>query len=71
MASLLVSVLGRKMVPTDGPLLRTLVKLCIKPIGPRPNAVVWVSFNWRFHDNDNDSVKNVDRDSGKSGRVRW
>ena len=55
MASLLISVLDRKLAPTVGPLLRTLVRLCFEPIDPSRNVAVRVSFDWRCYDYDDDN----------------
>ena len=37
----------RKMVPTDGPLLRKLVGLCVDLIYPDCDVVVRVSLYWK------------------------
>ena len=69
MASLLISVLDRKLVPTVGPLLRTLVSICVNPIDPSRDVAVWVSFDWRCNDYDTDDDENDDDhdDGNESG----
>ena len=74
MASLLISVLDRKLDPTVGPLLCTLVRLCVDPINPSRNVNVWVSFDWKCdnydNDNDNDDDDDDHDDRNESGGGR-
>ena len=69
MASLLISVLDRKVDPTVGPLLCTLVRLCVDPIDPSCDVAVQVLFDWRCYDYDDDDNDNDDDhdDGNKSG----
>ena len=60
MASLLISVLDRKLAPTVGPLLHTLVRLCVDPIDPSRDVAVRVLFDWRCYDYDDDNDDNND-----------
>ena len=47
---------NRNLIPTSGPLLRTLVSLCVKPIVPRRDSDIWVSFNFRCNNDTDDDV---------------
>ena len=75
MASLLISVLDRNMAPTVGPLLRTLVRLCVDPIDPSRDVAVQVSFDWRcydYEDDDDDNDDNYHDDRNESERgTHW
>ena len=62
MASLLISVLDRKLAPTVGTLLRTLVRLCVKTINPSCNVAVQVLFDCRYDDYDYDDDDDDDGD---------
>ena len=65
MASLLISVLDRNMAPTVGPLLCTLVRLCVDPIDPSRDVAVRVSFDLRYDEYDNgDDDDDDDHDDG-------
>ena len=72
MASLLISVLDRKLAPTVGHILCTLVRLCVDPIDPSRNVSVQVSFDWRYndydYDDDIDDDENDHDDRNESGR---
>ena len=74
MPSLLISVLDRKVDPTVGPLLCTLVRLCVDPIYPSRDVAVRVSFDWRCNDyddgNEDDDNDNDHDDGNESGGGR-
>ena len=62
MASLLISVLDRKLDPIVEPLLCTLVRLCVDPIYPIRN----VADNDNDHDDGNESGGERNRSSSSS-----
>ena len=75
MASLLISVLDRNLAPTVGPLLHTLVRLCVDPIDPSRDVAVQVSFYWSFYDyedddDDNDEDDHDDQNESEGG-THW
>ena len=49
---------NRNLVPTAGPLLGNLARLCENPINPSRYIAVQVLFNWRFNNNDDDNAVN-------------
>ena len=66
------SVLDRKLDPTVGPLLRTLVRLCVDPIDPIRDVAIRVLFDFRCDDDadtdadadDDDDDNDDDHDNG-------
>ena len=50
---------SRNIVPTIGPLLRNLERLCVNPVNPSRNVSVRVCFNLRRYNNaNNNAIKN-------------
>ena len=45
---------NRKLLPHVGPLLMTLLRLCVESIGTRSNFAVQVLFNWMGEDDADD-----------------
>ena len=68
MASLLILVLNRNLVPTIDPIMQTLVRLCIDLINPICNVSMQILFDWMCDDYDNDAVDNNDINESGGGK---